>query len=1703
MKLVQNKNLKRMLEWNRTEVDLPQICLHQLFEEQAQITPNLEAVIIGNDSITYKELNERANKVAHFLVRKGVKPNTPVGLFIDRSIDMVVVLVGILKAGGAYLPIDPEVPQERIDQILQEAKSPICIWDTDLQKKKDSQETTFIGLDKMKDAASFLPKHNVDVNVTPADLVSVYYTSGTTGMPKCVANIHRGYVNKMLAMQRAYKLEKGETLLQKASIAFDDSSVEIFWPLISGGRVALMEPGLHRDPRAIVKSLIHYKVTYMYVVSSMLSRILDEIQEGEYEQLIGLKGVFAGADPLTSDIVGRFFKKMPGELYNTWGSTEVSIDATIHTCTPEDLHDDGIISIGKPFDNVNVYILDDHMQPVPEGEIGDLYVAGAGVSRGYLNQDERNAAVFSQNPFREGRMYKTGDRGYYRPDGSIKFLGRTDNQVKIRGIRIELEEIENVLRKELKVKEAIVLLREDMPGLQRIVAYVVLRSGEELTTSQLKMKMKTYLPQYMMPHFIIFIDEMPLNQNNKIDKKALPIPSVMRPQVESEYVAPNNELERWLAGVFAEVLQIEKVGIKDDFFDLGGDSISATQVMTRIRVRLDQNASLELLFEQKTVARLADYFRDYQFTDEVKTIQQISRGQEVYPASFAQERLWLLQELNRDHSVYNEPIAFKVEGSLDSKAFIQALQKVVERHEALRTSFKMEKEQLVQIIMDKIRLSIPVHDLTSMPIEEREDYAHKEMYEDARKPFELHRAPLFRAMLFKLKDVEWILYMNMHHIVTDAWSFLVLLKELNILYDAFRNDKSCPLEPLPFQYLDFTSWQKDWLDSGEYNRQLDFWRAELEGMPTVLQLPTDYQRPSIVTYDGDKLYFSLDPSLVKGIKDLAKSNHASEYMVFLAAFNLLLHRYSGQKELLVGSPIANRNQKGLDDLIGFFVNTLVVKSIYQPGTSFTGYLNKIKERCFSIFSHQDLPFERLVNELQPERNLDYSPLVQAMFAFQNKMEESLDLSGLNVEPINLNNHTAKYDITLFLTGNLKNEYQGVLEFNSNLFKNSTIKRLIGNFVTLLEQIILDPHKEVSSYTIVSPAELDEIMKINDTNYPLEMYCLHELFERQAQLTPDHIAVVHGEESLTYGELEALSNQLAHYLISEKEVEPNQIISICIERSVELVVGLLGILKAGGAFLPLDTESPPERWHQIITNSGSQLCITQLSFSQSLPVDETDVVVLELNNKEIFATSPADKPVVHVTPDHLVSVYYTSGSTGMPKGVANLHKGWVNRMIWMQRYFELKPGETVLQKTTLTFDDAAVEFFWPLMVGGRIALMEPNLHRDPRAILDDAIKYKVVHLQFVPSMLKMVLEEMTPEDTEKLSSLRSCISSGEALSPKTVKSFFESIPGTLNNTWGATEVSIDSTIHTCTREDANDTGAVCVGRPIDNNYVYILDEYLQPVPMGVVGDLYLAGIGLAREYLNEPKKTEAAFVSNPFIPGERMYKTGDRGYFREDGSIKFIGRADNQVKINGIRVELGEIENVLQKHPQVKDAVVAIKKETEELSRLLAFIIPKDLKEITDDKEIRNYLRSKLPEYMVPSFLFYLKEFPLNNNGKVDRNQLLQQDMVLHYDQEEYIAPQSMAEIALADIWMDLLKLDRIGVLDRFFDLGGHSLLATQVLSRVRRRFGVEIPLQKIFLKQTIQGLAPELEEQLIKKLESMSDEEASMLLEQLNESSIS
>ncbi|TCP66052.1 non-ribosomal peptide synthetase [Baia soyae] len=1690
---------QQMMAWNDTKIDFPPICLHQMFEQQANQRPDQIAVVMGSQQITYQQLNQRSNQLAHYLQQFGVGPDVPVGVCMNRSIELVIALLGVLKAGGAYVPIDVEAPTRRMEQILTEARSPVCLSQLELKEALPVCEVQLAFVDQLEDKITSFPTDSPpDSGVGPDHAVAIYYTSGSTGRPKGVINLHKGWGNKMHTLQRRFQLQPEETILHKTTITFDDTAIEIFWTLSVGARIALIEPGLHRDPEAIVEALIEYQACGLLAVPSVLNRVMDVMDHKKKLQLSQFRFAYVGGETLTSSMVRRHAELLPGKLYNTWGATEVSVDSTIHECSEADYDEEGAVCIGKPVDNNRVYILDDHMQPVPAEVVGDLYIAGIGVGKGYINDPERTAKSFMEDPFVAGEMmYRTGDRGYFRVDGSIKFLGREDFQVKVRGIRVELGEIEATLLKHENVKEAVVLLREDTPGNKRLVAYVVMKADPSAGIKyELREHLKEWLPLYMVPHFFMILEQLPLNQNSKLDRQALPAPSGSRPDLGTEYVEPRNEMESYLAGVFEDVLKMEEVGIYDDFFELGGDSISATLVMTRLRRTVQPNIPLKVLFDLKNIANLACYVQENGWSlmlEGFAGMQRVNRDQEL-PLSFAQERLWFIHKLDEDKPTYNEPVAYRICGDLQIVALQTAVHEMVQRHESLRTTFITVEDHPVQFIAREGKIELPLEDLSSVPAERREVTLQMALTKESRIPFRLDQSPLVRTKLFRVDAEEYVLLINMHHIITDAWSGVLFLEELGILYDATLKKKANPMDELSFQYADFAAWQRGWLQGPSLEEQVDFWKQELAGELPVLQLPTDFPRPAVQTFEGDRFYFQLDVELVDQIKRLGQQNEASAYMVLLASFNTLLHRYSRQREILVGSPIANRNYPGLEQMMGFFVNTIIVRSHYSGDCTFQEYLHQVKDRCLNIYNHQDVPFEQLVRELQPERNPAYSPLVQVVFAFQNKLEEVLHLTDLQVSAVDVNTRTARYDLTLFLTETKQGEYAGIFEYNTNLFKQETMERLCENFTTLLEHIVADSTQSLAQLPITSDKQRTDILKWNDTQvaFPKDS-TLHESIQKQVERNPDAPAVVFNAESLTYRELDKRANQVANYLIG-KGVGPKRIVGICMDRSLDLVVGLYAILKTGGAFLPLDPEAPKARLRQILEDSEAVVCLSESAFQERVPHETVSTIWMDVEWSHI-EQAPAYTPTSKVAPDDPISVYYTSGSTGKPKGVVNTQIGWMNRMCWMQNHFQLKQGESVLQKTTLTFDDAAVEVFWPLMQGGRVALIEPGMHRDPCAIINAAIQYEVVHLQFVPSMLNLVLDEITEEDSRKLYAVRSTISSGEALSATTVRRFFEKIPGTLNNTWGATEVSIDSTIHVCKPEDVEEEGAVCIGKPIDNNRCYVLDEHLHPVPVGVIGDLYLAGVGVAIGYLNNPERTVKSFSADPFVLGERMYKTGDLGYHRPDGSLMFVGRADNQVKIRGMRVELGEIEAVLLKHENVKEAVVLVQEDEPDLKRLLAYVVPLDPETPLISEEMREMVKQTLPDYMVPSFVMILKQMPLNANGKVDHLQLPRPDRIQHYTGVDYIEPQGPVEIMLAECWREMLQIEKIGIHDNFFDLGGHSLLATQLVSRIRRQLGVELPLRDVFMKPTIYELAKIVEEILFDMIERMSEEEVSSLLD--------
>ncbi|GAA2393282.1 amino acid adenylation domain-containing protein [Streptomyces coeruleofuscus] len=1154
-----------------------------------------------------------------------------------------------------------------------------------------------------------------------------------------------------------------------------------------------------------------------------------------------------------------------------------------------------------------------------------------------------------------------------------------------------------------------------------------------------------------------------------------------------------------LTDLFRDVLGVTELGPHESFFDYG-DSLLAARLIMRVRAEFGQNVPLPWLFEGRTAAALAE--RLTQAPEQPSGPGPIERvdARRPVPLSHAQERLWFLHLLDPSDPAYNEPLSYRVRGALDTAALRAAFQRVVDRHEPLRTQVAAgdDGETPVLLVRDHVACALDVRDLRAGYAEGGEPWLRETLRTTIRRPFDLTTAPLVRGHAFRIGDDEWALLFTLHHIVTDGWSNTVFLEELSAGYRQARGDGLAgDAEALPVRFSDYAAWERRTVGE-DLERGLRFWEEELRGAPDAPALRTDLPRGDVLSTGGDAVLHDLDAATSARIADVARRCGVSTYSLTLAVFTLLMHRWTGEADVVVGTPVAGRHHPELERLIGFFVNTLPVRSGYDGQDTFAAHAARVEAAVRRASAYDHIPFDRIVNRVVGGGHSGYQPLAQVVFAYQNDFDRRLALDGLDVELAHVPNGSARFEMTLFMAVAPGGAMECELEYNTDLFTRDTAERFLDVYRTLLAGVLDDPHRPLSQYSLVSPAEHRRLAAWNETGVPFpDGACLHHLVEEQAARAPDAVAVVHGHTHLTYGALDARANRLARHLRT-LGVGADAVVGICMDRSVDMVVGLLGILKAGAAYLPLDPTSPRHRLETISEDARSRWCLSLERHRDGVP-DVAHRVFLDTDRETTDAHDPTS-PGAPVHPDDLVSVYYTSGSTGRPKGVANTHRGWVNRMAFLQRQHRLHPGETVLHKTTLSFDDAALEIFWPLLHGGRIALIDPELHRDPREIVDAAIRSRTIHLQLVPSMLAMVVDTvdaLDPDTRALLTALRTTVSSGEALSGELVRRHGESLPGTLHNTWGATEVSIDSTTHACTAVDIDTAGAVSVGLPFDNNQIHVLDAHHQEVPVGVVGDLYIGGVGLARGYLGDPARTAAAFVPSPYAPGERLYRTGDRGYRRPDGTLMFVGRTDHQVKIRGMRVELGEIDAVLTRHPDVTEALTVVQESASGIKRLVAYVVAAGAAQAPTPTALRRHVGDLLPDYMVPSFVLVLDSFPLTPNGKVDRRALPEPDRLRDHSDLEFVAPQGPVQENIARIWADLLGVDKVGALDNFFALGGHSLVATRLVSRVHQCFGVDLPLKDVFGSPTVEALAQDVERLLAERVAAMTEAEVRELFERL------
>ncbi|MFN8596433.1 MAG: amino acid adenylation domain-containing protein [Anaerolineae bacterium] len=1647
-----------LIDWNNTTSDQPRDqTIAQVFEAQVEHAPNAVAVVFKDQTLTYRELNRRANQLAHYLQKLNVGPDTLVAICVDRSLEMIVGALGVLKAGGAYVPIDPAYPPDRIAFMLEDSQAKILLTSATLREQNSAFSIQqLICLDTDWPTVALESETNPIDLATSDSLAYVIYTSGSTGRPKGVLLHQRGLINFVQAVQRDFAVTPDSRFLQFASFSFDASAGEIFGALLNGATLVMAE----RDTLLSVPDLNGLLREQAVTTTTLPPSLLNVLPS---DDLPALQTVASVGEACPVAVAARWCQGR--RFINGYGPTETTIGAcwgVIDRIDP----DATTVPIGRPILNTQLYVLDAHQRPVPISVPGELYIGGVGIARGYLNRPDLTEERFIFNPFRGlsaaagGRLYKTGDLVRCRPDGQLEFLGRLDQQVKIRGFRIELGEIEAALTQQSGVRECVVNVHEDQAGDKFLIAYLVTDRPIEL--DDVRAQLKTRLPAYMLPSACVMLDQLPRLPNGKINRRALPAPDRLdRPD---EFVAPRTPIEELVCAIFAEVLRVPRVSRNDHFFELGGHSLLATQAVSRLRTTFQINLPLRDLFEAPTAAQLAERIDRQRRTSEtgLPPIQPAPRDCPL-PLSFAQQRLWFLEQLAPGSLFYNLPTALRLCGRLDVSALERSLNAIVQRHEALRTTFALVNDQPVQNIAPELTIALPRIDLRPLPHAEREAQAQRLMRDEAQQPFDLAQGPLLRARLIQLADEEHLALVTLHHIVSDGWSMGVLIKELAALYAAFTTDRPSPLPDLSLQYADFAHWQRRWLTGAVLEEQLAYWKQQLAYSAPMLELPTDRPRPALQTSNGATMPFTLPPELSTAITALSRTENVTVFMTLLAAFETLLYRYTGQTDFNVGTPIANRTRAEIEDLIGFFVNTLVVRADLAEKPSFRDLLARVREATLGAYAHQDLPFEILVEALQPQRDLSHTPLFQVMFVLDTPPNAQLQLPGITLEGLAAHSGAASFDLTLSMSDSAEG-LRGYAEYNTDLFDAATIERMLQHFRVLIENAVADPDRSVDTLPIVTTAAQQQVLvEWNQTaaDFPHDR-CIHDLVEAQATLRPDALAVIFDEQTLTYRDLERRANQLARYL-QHRGVGPDVLVGLATDRSPDMIVGILGILKAGGAYLPLDPYYPPDRLAFMLADSHVALVLTQAAvstrlFNQNSDIENQQFVCLDTDWPTI-AQLPGTPVGSTATPDHLAYVIYTSGSTGKPKGALLQHRGLCNLATWQQGAFGLGEGSRVLQFSPFSFDASVWETFMALRNGGTLVLARQELLAGP-----DLVKvlrdYHVTHVTLPPSVLSVLPADDLPD-------LKVVIAAGEACPRDLVQRW--AIGRDFFNAYGPTETTVCASMYHCTLDDK---AAPPIGRPIANTCLYVLDANQQPVPIGVPGELHVGGVSVARGYLQRPELTAEKFVRNPFggrSAGDRLYKTGDLVRYRPDGNLEFLGRIDQQVKVRGFRIELGEIESALRQHPAIRDCAVIAHD-----NRLIAYLVLNADAQV-ESSDLKSFLKQHLPDYMLPARFIPLAALPLSPSGKVDRKALPLPE-TLHLERErDYVPPRTETEAKLAAIAAELLGLKRVGATDNFFDLGGHSLLATQFISRVRTTCQIDLPLRTLFEQPTVAELANEIE----------------------------
>jgi len=1706
-----------LVGWNDTKTDYPKNqCIQQLFEEQVKKFPDAIALVSNDQQLTYRELNARANQLAHYLHKLDVRPDALVGICMERSMEMIVGVLGILKAGGAYVPLNPSYPGERLAFILEDTHAAIVLTDTRSSRSLPPNNARVICVESDWKEIAKEPQHNPETRSAANDLAYVIYTSGSTGVPKGVEICHRGVVRLLFGVDYV-RLDRLQTFLHLAPISFDAATFELWGALLHGGKCVLF-PGKVPSAKELGDVIKKNHVTILWLTAALFNNVINE----DPQTLSEVRQLLIGGEALSVAHVKKGLAELPNtEIINGYGPTE----STTFTCcySIQRQLDDNLTSIpiGKPIGNTQVYILGAQLNPVFLGTGGELYIGGDGLARGYLNRPELTEEKFIHNPFSTdpaSRLYKTGDLARYLPDGNIEFLGRVDNQVKIHGYRIELGEVESVLLQHGAVRESVVIANagysseqsrcdnrastiEDSQSERRLVAYVVVNDPLPSVTD-LRSFLKTKLPAYMIPSAFVFLDALPLTLNGKVDRKALPVPDHTRPELEESYQTPRTPVEELLAEIWAEVLRVEKTGIHDKFFDLGGDSLLATRVVSRILRVMQVEVPLRAFFESPTVAGLAERIEEIREKEQglrISPLLPVLRDKDL-PLSFAQQRLWFLDQLEPGSSVYNILSAIQLAGTLNVSALEQSLQEIVNRHEALRTTFSTVDAVAVQVIAPSLKLTLPVINLSETAEAQREEEARRLAKEEGRRPFDLTRGPLFHLCLLRLAHENHILLLTLHHIVSDGWSMEVLYRELSVLYEAFSDGKSSPLTDLPIQYADFAVYQRQWLRGEVLDNQLSYWREQLADVAT-LQLPTDRPRPAMQTYRGKTQSVELSETLTHGIKTLSHKNNVTLFMTLLAAFQCLLHRYTGQNDIAVGSPIANRTRHEIESSIGFFVNTVVMRSDLSGDPTFPELLRRVRDVALGAYAHQDLPFEKLVEELQPERDLSRTPFFQVFFNMLGFESVDFHLKALEVRRLVTGDAESKFDLTVYVSEK-NGKIALALNYNADLFESGTICCMLDHYHNLLYGIVQDPDSQISRYSLLTKDERYRFSNLNNIKRPTNPFVefkkqdieqsICSRFEQQAKLFSTKLAIKTQAHQWSYAELNRQANRIAHTLLKYCG-HGGERVALLFDHGAPMVAAILGVLKSGNAYVPLDPAHPQERLDYISGNCQTAIIVTdKKNVAQARSFAHKTIAVIDVN--EMNGAAPTDDPDVDVSPDALAYILYTSGSTGQPKGVMQNHRNVLHHMRCYTNNLHIVSDDKMTLLSSYGFDAAVMDIFGAVLNGATLCPLDVKAG-DSSALRKWIVEEAVTIYHSTPTVYRYLFAGASGK--ENLSTLRLVVLGGEEVRKTDVDLFKRhcSEECIMVNGLGPTESTL-ALQYFITHKTQLVGHLVPVGYPVEDTEVVLLNE--TGVDAEVYGEIGIRSDHVALGYWQRPELSEATFLTDPQGGPQRLYRTGDMGRLLPDGSIGFCGRRDFQAKIRGFRIELGEIEAALDQHPAVRESVVIVREDSAGDKQLVAYVaadIP-----VPAVSNLRAYVKTKLPDYMVPSAFVVLERLPLTRNGKVDRNALPPPARDTERLDHAFFGPRNAVEKVIADVWSEVLGISQIGRHDNFFDLGGHSLKAVQIVSRLRKVFQSEIPLHFLFEFPTIATLATEISgsedkltthsiDVLLSEIESMSDDE--------------